>query len=478
MMSRHLFLILALGLAAGQVHAVDQWSGTGPIVSGTGNRVIHALAVSPDGGTVYAGAGSGTVFVYVHADTVPDAFAFVDRTDVALSTLTTSDPITVSGINTATSISVSGGDYQVNGLAWTTADGVVNNGDTVAVRHVSGGNHGVTVDTVLSIGGVSDTFSSTTLAAPIHGACGGANGTPAATAPSINLCDSGVASNVTGNGPWSWSCGGQNGGATANCSAPLLVPPTITSGAPVNGMLGVAYSSGIAATGQGTLVFGASGLPPGLSIDAGSGVITGTPTAPGIYPVTVGVSGAGGTVNAEYTIMISAPTTFSGPTATGTGIATATASGGGPVCGFVAAQFIPLSSVPVAPPGGVGFPHGLFDFTLGGCTPGATISLNIEYPAPLPAGTTYWKYGPTPTDASYHWYTIASTVSGHTASFSIVDGGLGDDDLTPNGTLVDQGGPGQYAGAAAIPAMSERGLGLLSLLLAACAVTAMRRRKA
>jgi len=472
------FLALALGLAAGQVHAVDQWSGNGPLVSAIGNRVIQALAVSPDGGTVYAGAGSGTVFAYVHADTVPAAFAFVDRTDVALSTLTTSDPIAVSDINTDTSISVSGGEYQVNGLGWTTAAGTVANGDTVAVRHTSGAGYGSTVDTVLSIGGVSDTFSSTTLAAPVHGACGGANGTPAATAPAVDLCASGVASSVTGNGPWNWSCVGQNGGATASCSAPLLVPPTITSGAPVNGMLGVAYSFGIAATGQGTLAYQAGGLPPGLAIDPSSGVIAGTPTVPGVYPVTVGVSGAGGTVNADYTIMISAPTTYTGPTATGTGLATATTSGGGPTCGFVAAQFLPLSSVPAVPPGGVGFPHGLFDFTLRGCTPGAMITLNIEYPGPLPAGTTYWKFGPTQTDASYHWYPIPSTLSGRTVMFSIVDGGLGDDDLTPDGTLIDQGGPGQIAAATAIPAMSERGLGLLSLLLAAGAVAAQRRRKA
>lgn len=336
MMPRLLFLILTLGLPASQAHAIDQWGGTGPILSGTGNRFIHALAVSPDGGTVYAGAGSGTVFVYVHADTTPAAFAFADRTDVALSTLTTSDPLTVSGVNTTTAISVSGGEYRINNGTWTTADGTVANGDTVAVRHTSSGNHGVTVDTVLSIGGVSDTFSSTT-----------------------------------------W------------------VPPAVVSG----------------------------------------------------------------------------------PTATGTGIETVTTSGGGPTCGFITAQFLPLSSVPVAPPSGVGFPHGLFDFTLGGCTPGATITLNIEYPGRLPAGTTYWKYGPTPTDASYHWYTIASTVSGRTVSFSIVDGGLGDDDLKPNGTLIDQGGPAQVAGEATpIPAMSMRGLGLLSLLLAACAVALMRRR--
>ena len=47
-------------------------------------------------------------------------------------------------------------------------------------------------------------------------------------------------------------------------------------------------------------------------------------------------------------------------------------------------------------PGGVTCPHGLFDFTTTGCTPGATLSFTITYPAALPAGTQYWKYGPVP----------------------------------------------------------------------------------
>jgi len=41
--------------------APNQWNGSGPFATGLGNRVINALAVSPDGKTVYAGTGSGTV---------------------------------------------------------------------------------------------------------------------------------------------------------------------------------------------------------------------------------------------------------------------------------------------------------------------------------------------------------------------------------------------------------------------------------
>lgn len=42
----------------------NTWVGTGPFATGAGNRVITALAVSPDGHTVFSGSGSGTIFSY------------------------------------------------------------------------------------------------------------------------------------------------------------------------------------------------------------------------------------------------------------------------------------------------------------------------------------------------------------------------------------------------------------------------------
>ncbi|MDD4410077.1 MAG: fibronectin type III domain-containing protein, partial [Candidatus Pacebacteria bacterium] len=52
----------------------------------------------------------------------------------------------------------------------------------------------------------------------INGACGSSNNTNSYSVPTENLCSSGTASNVFGNGPWSWDCIGQ-GGITSNCSA-------------------------------------------------------------------------------------------------------------------------------------------------------------------------------------------------------------------------------------------------------------------
>jgi hypothetical protein len=55
----------------------------------------------------------------------------------------------------------------------------------------------------------------------VNGACGSANGFAVFAAPTSNLCSTGISSTVSGNGPWAWNCSGSNGGNTASCAAPL-----------------------------------------------------------------------------------------------------------------------------------------------------------------------------------------------------------------------------------------------------------------
>ncbi len=121
-------------------------------------------------------------------DTTPNPFRFVAQANVLLNTLVESDTITISGINAAAPISVTGGEYQVNGGPWTTVaaltsrgsapakggpgvtaakTGAVTNGQTVKVRHVSASANNASVGTTLTIGGVSATFTSTTAAANV-----------------------------------------------------------------------------------------------------------------------------------------------------------------------------------------------------------------------------------------------------------------------------------------------------------------------
>ena len=96
---------------------------------------------------------------------------------------------------------------------------------------------------------------------PVNGTCGSSNGAIFTTAPTANLCSVGIASAVTGTGPFSWTCAGSNGGTTASCTAQLQVvtppadvtPPTavsfVTSGTSGStAAISVTFSEAIAAT--------------------------------------------------------------------------------------------------------------------------------------------------------------------------------------------------------------------------------------
>ncbi len=168
-------------------------------------------------------------------------------------------------------------------------------------------------------------------------------------------------------------------------------------------------------------------------------------------------------------------TDYSGPSATGSGDISVNFTGGGATCTIDNPQFV-TPSMPLPP--GVSFPHGLFGFSAKGCEPGAAVEFTVTYPAILPAGTQYWKYGPTPDDDTPHWYVLPATITGNQAVFSITEGGLGDDDLIANGLILDPGGPGAVAAtpgappppsatadARPVPAVPYWGLLLLSGLL-------------
>lgn len=98
-------------------------------------------------------------------DTAPDTFTFDPVTGVDENAVVGSNAITVGGLNTyqsGTSISVSGGEYRINGGAWTSATGTVYNGDAVEARLTAAAQRSTTVIATVTIGGVPGEFRVTT----------------------------------------------------------------------------------------------------------------------------------------------------------------------------------------------------------------------------------------------------------------------------------------------------------------------------
>jgi hypothetical protein len=100
-------------------------------------------------------------------------------------------------------------------------------------------------------------------------------------------------------------------------------------------------------------------------------------------------------------------------------------------------------------PSDVKFPYGFFEFTIHVLNPGDATKMTLYLPIGVNP-TTYYKYGPTPDDPTDHWYEFmynsqtltGAEINGNVVTLYFVDGQWGDDDLTANASIIDQGGPG------------------------------------
>ncbi|MGG7307922.1 ice-binding family protein [Curtobacterium sp. AB451] len=130
--------------------------------------------------------------------------------------------------------------------------------------------------------------------------------------------------------------------APTGCPAPgtpsETVAPTITSGTPTAATAGTPYSFSVTATGSPAPTYSDGGtLPPGLTINPTTGVISGTPTTPGTTTVTITADNGTAPADTEtYVLTVRAPAVVPSPSATPTAptssapaVPVAAGSGGG-----------------------------------------------------------------------------------------------------------------------------------------------------
>lgn len=105
--------------------------------------------------------------VPVEPDGTPNPFELAPVVDAELDELYESEVITPDGYNIPIVIEIADGEYRLNGGTWTSADGIMNPGDTLQVRRNSSPDYETEVITTPTAGGVSADFSITTMEEPI-----------------------------------------------------------------------------------------------------------------------------------------------------------------------------------------------------------------------------------------------------------------------------------------------------------------------
>ena len=114
-------------------------------------------------------AGDGTILAFTDPTRFPAnrfyrirerlvGLGFFSLSNAAPGTLVTSNSILVTGLEGTATVSVSNGQYAIDGGAYTSADGTITNGQVLSLQQMTSPQQSTTIDTVITINGFSDAF--------------------------------------------------------------------------------------------------------------------------------------------------------------------------------------------------------------------------------------------------------------------------------------------------------------------------------
>ncbi len=128
--------------------------------------VVCALCACGGGGSSSQPSLTPSPVPVPSPDTSPDSFAFPAVIMVRREAIVESVEVTVTGIDSATAISILNGEFRINGGQYQSVSDEINNGDTLQVRLTASSEYETTITAMLTAGDLQVEFSVETEAAP------------------------------------------------------------------------------------------------------------------------------------------------------------------------------------------------------------------------------------------------------------------------------------------------------------------------
>lgn len=133
---------------------------------------FYSSISTTSGNNAYYGADNvfaQQTITVVPPDTTPDSFSLgADITNASLNTPVTTGSATITDIDAPASISVSGDgspEYQIGNGGFTSDSGTISSGQSVTMKFTTSGSYNTSHTATLTVGGVSDSVTATTIAA-------------------------------------------------------------------------------------------------------------------------------------------------------------------------------------------------------------------------------------------------------------------------------------------------------------------------